>query len=76
MGCRPAFAVRVSHGELDQAARVTGADEQDVARARPHALLALRRLEVFAEHVLAGLEPAKPRARGTSSRTPRPTSPS
>ena len=58
VGWRPAFALPVSHGsQLGLAPRVTGADEQDVAGPHPHALVALRRLEVLAEHVLARLDP-------------------
>ncbi len=59
VGCSPAFAVRVSHGStLGQAARVARAHEQDVASPDLHSLLALRRLEVFHEDVLARLEPS------------------
>ena len=53
-GLRPAGVPRL---ELGLAPRVTRADEQDVAGSDRHALLALRRLEVSREHVLARLEP-------------------
>ena len=36
---------------------MTRADEQDVAGPHRHAVVALRRLEILAEHVVAGLEP-------------------
>ena len=39
---------------------MAGADQEDVALADRHALLALGPLEVLAEDVLAGLEPGHP----------------
>ena len=53
-------ARRVPRIQLGAAESMAGADEEDVALGHRHALLALGRLEVLAEDVLAGLEPGHP----------------
>ena len=47
-----------------EATVVAGSHEKDVAWSHPHALRALRGLEVLPKHVLTRLQPASPRTRG------------
>jgi hypothetical protein len=51
-------AGRVPRAQLAEPSSMTCVHEQDVARPDDDALIALGRVEIVAEYVLAGLEPA------------------
>ena len=58
VGWRPAFALRVSHGPSSARRRAWPVRTRRMSPvSTAHPLVALRRLEIFAEHVLARLDP-------------------
>ena len=78
LGWMPAFELATSQGP-SSSSRVAWPvrDHENVALPYGHPFAALRHLQVAGEDAVAGLEPTHPpRARGMSSSTPRPISPS